>query len=343
MARQNASVDNLRDDQISFRANKLNVAPRATEVINRLPNLNQVQFPQEAFQQPDRESMTANFISNLLPKAGDVVGDVVSRGKEIAGTGLEKLTELAKDPRTYEVLSNVLAVGSAPYSPQLSQTYGNIASGIRESRIAKQEAETAKTKLALEEIKEFEKERKANINNLITDIPKDEDMKRARQALFSANAIKNLIRSDTQLTPQALKTQIPRLMGEVGNLTQQEQAAWTGDPRIVAKVNRFIETNIFTGKLREEDKKLFIELIDTLENAHKQKINQTLEGYVKSNVLANPDYYTEEELISILQPRVLSPEKPTKSQPTNKPQQTVTKQKKQTVTDKEAVSMFGES
>ena len=69
---------------------------------------------------------------------------MVSRGQEIAGTGLEKLTELAKDPRTYEVLSNVLAVGSAPYSPQLSQTYGNIASGIRESRVAKQEAETKK-------------------------------------------------------------------------------------------------------------------------------------------------------------------------------------------------------
>jgi len=154
VARQNASVDNLREDQISFRANKLNVAPKATEVINRLPNLNQVQFPQEAFQQPDRESMTANFISNLLPKAGEVVGDVVSRGKEIAGTGLEKLTELAKDPRTYEVLSNVLAVGSAPYSPQLSQTYGNIASGIRENRIAKQEAETEKAKLASELLKQ---------------------------------------------------------------------------------------------------------------------------------------------------------------------------------------------
>ena len=154
MARQNASVDNLREDQIGFRANKLNFAPKATEVINRLPNLNQVQFPQESFQQPDRESMTANFISNLLPKAGEVVGDVVSRGQELAGTGLEKLTELAKDPRTYEVLSNVLAVGSAPYSPQLSQTYGNIASGIKESRIAKQEAEKEKAELARDLLKQ---------------------------------------------------------------------------------------------------------------------------------------------------------------------------------------------
>ena len=154
MARQNASVDNLREDQINFRNIKNKPVLQTGNLLNQPPNLNQVQFPQESFQQPDRESMTANFISNLLPKAGEVVGDVVSRGQEIAGTGLEKLTELAKDPRTYEVLSNVLAVGSAPYSPQLSQTYGNIASGIKESRIAKQEAETEKAKLDRELLKQ---------------------------------------------------------------------------------------------------------------------------------------------------------------------------------------------
>jgi hypothetical protein len=163
MARQNASVDNLREDQIGFRNIKNKPVLQTGNLLNQPPNLNQVQFPQESFQQPDRESMTANFISNLLPKAGEVVGDVVSRGQEIAGTGLEKLTELAKDPRTYEVLSNVLAVGSAPYSPQLSQTYGNIASGIRESRIAKQEAaQEAEKDIKLKELelKKIEDERK---------------------------------------------------------------------------------------------------------------------------------------------------------------------------------------
>lgn len=142
MARQNASVDNLREDQISFRANKLNVAPKATEVINRLPNLNQVQFPQETFKQPDRESMTANFISNLLPKAGEVVGGVVSRGQELAGTGLEKLTELAKDPRTYETLANIGQIAYAYEDPYTAQALGRVASGLGAERIAKQEAET---------------------------------------------------------------------------------------------------------------------------------------------------------------------------------------------------------
>lgn len=158
MARQNASVDNLREDQIGFRANKLNIAPKATEVINRLPNLNQVQFPQESFQQPDRESMTANFISNLLPKASGVVGDVVSRGQELAGTGLGKLTELAKDPRTYETLANIGQVAYAYEDPYTAQALGNIASGIKESRIAKQEAaQEAEKDIKLKELELKEK------------------------------------------------------------------------------------------------------------------------------------------------------------------------------------------
>lgn len=154
MARQNASVDNLREDQINFRNIKNKPVLQTRNLLNQPPNLNQVQFPQEAFQQPDRESMTANFISNLLPKAGEVVGDVVSRGQEIAGTGLEKLTNLAKDPRTYETLANIGQIAYAYEDPYTAQALGRVATGLGEERIAKQEAEKEKAKLASQLLKQ---------------------------------------------------------------------------------------------------------------------------------------------------------------------------------------------
>jgi len=154
VARQNASVDNLRQDQINFRNIKKKPVLQVGNLANQPPVLNQVQFQQEDFKQPDRESMTANFISNLLPKAGEVVGDVVSRGQELAGTGLEKLTELAKDPRTYETLANIGQIAYAYEDPYTSQALGRVASGLGAERIAKQEAETEKAKLASELLKQ---------------------------------------------------------------------------------------------------------------------------------------------------------------------------------------------
>jgi len=172
VARQNASVDNLRQDQINFRNIKKKPVLQVGNLANQPPVLNQVQFQQEDFKQPDRESMTANFISNLLPKAGEVVGGVVSRGQELAGTGLEKLTELAKDPRTYETLANIGQIAYAYEDPYTAQALGRVASSLGEERIAKQEAakEAEKDiKLKELELKQKEEEREFEEEQNIAD------------------------------------------------------------------------------------------------------------------------------------------------------------------------------
>jgi hypothetical protein len=257
-----------------------------------------------------------------------------------------QLRRLLTDPRTYETIANLGAAYSAYRgNVPLAQTLSGIAGNIQGERLGREQTERQLELSQLETLRKqqeteqknilsFKKDRRKSINDLLTETPKDENIKKARSALFSANAIRELVTSDTALTPQALRTQIPRLMGEVGNLTEQEQAAWTGDPRYSEKVKRFIEQRFTTGKLREEDKKLFIQLLDTLEGAHRNKIQQTLTGVVDSAVLANPDYYTKTELYQILEPRILSPKK-------IEPQETEPKQKNQTVTDKETSTLFG--
>lgn len=267
--------------------------------------------------------------TGTIQQLGRFAGGLTRGGSDVTG----KLAEFATRPETLEVASRIGQLATAYEDPQISNVLGQIAGDIGSKRALKEQRDAAKILKQQENILKKQEDRRKNINELVVNIPKDEQISRSRQALASGMNIRKLIESDTPLTPQALRTQIPRLMGEVGNLTEQEQAAWTGDPRIVEKFKRAYAKNIATGKLTESDKKLFIDLLDTLENAHRDKIQQTLTGVVDSAVLANPDYYTKTELYQILEPRILSPKKIEPQQTQQAPQQA-----QQQVTDYSGIS-----
>lgn len=69
-----------------------------------------------------------------------------------------------------------------------------------------------------------------------------------RQALSSANKLETILADPDKMDMSAIKTQLPRLMGEVGNLNQMEQDAWTGAPDFYNKYNQKLQT-FLTGEI----------------------------------------------------------------------------------------------
>lgn len=64
------------------------------------------------------------------------------------------------------------------------------------------------------------------------------DTKKHREAILASNKIIDALDNPGKMTPALIKTQMPRLAGEVGNLAEFEQKAWTGDPRILNVIER---------------------------------------------------------------------------------------------------------
>lgn len=67
----------------------------------------------------------------------------------------------------------------------------------------------------------------------------DSRVKNLEQGLTSANAIKEALDKNPRQALSIVKTQMPRLAGEVGNLSETEQLAWAGDPSILETIKRW--------------------------------------------------------------------------------------------------------
>lgn len=232
-------------------------------------------------------------------------------------TIMQTIKNLAKDPRTYSTLANIGSIYAATQddpttASALSEVASRIDTGVQQKQAAEATVEAEILKLQKDQQKadeDFRKERRSNLENLQTKTQTDQSVKKGREALYATDVIRDLVSSNSPLAAAALKTQFPRLMGEVGNLTAQEQQVWSGDPKIVSKIDRAYETYIATGKLREEDKEIFINLLNTLEKAHKGKLQNELDKIIKSQSVAYPEFYTEGQLQDILYPRYLTPKK----------------------------------
>ena len=101
--------------------------------------------------------------------------------------------------------------------------------------------------------------------------------------------------------------------------------------------NRLLTGQRLTPAQREDFSMTSQEIIKPFIDEYKTERQRYMDIVINQNL--NPKNVLGEEAKEFKNPILEA----TKSQPTNKPQQTEPKQKKQTVTDKEVVSIFGES
>lgn len=65
--------------------------------------------------------------------------------------------------------------------------------------------------------------------------------------ITSSNLLMEILNSPSRLKAPGVKTQLPRLLGEVGNLNEFEQKAWSGDPSYKEGIKRWIRSKFNTN------------------------------------------------------------------------------------------------
>jgi hypothetical protein len=130
---------------------------------------NQVSFQPEV--QPTQDQITADFLRRLQDEGGaalqmarDVGGDALQRGGQIGGQALGLggqalggLLDIAKKPETWRTAADLMAIASAPYSPQLAETYSGISGRIGDRMEARDLVEREAAEAQAAAIKDQEK------------------------------------------------------------------------------------------------------------------------------------------------------------------------------------------
>tara|TARA_R110002020_G_scaffold168018_2_gene356610 strand:+ start:2217 stop:3230 length:1014 start_codon:yes stop_codon:yes gene_type:complete len=136
---------------------------------------NQVSFQPEV--QPTQDQITVDFLRRLQDEGGaalqmarDVGGDALQRGGQIGGQALGLggqalggLLDIAKKPETWRTAADLMAIASAPYSPQLAETYSGISGRIGDRMEARDLVEREAAEAQAAAIKDQEKANKEEI------------------------------------------------------------------------------------------------------------------------------------------------------------------------------------
>ena len=88
------------------------------------------------------------------------------------------------------------------------------------------------------------------------------------KGIRAGNKIITEVLANSKISPSLIQTQLPRLAGEVGNLSTFEQQAWSGSKAIVDRLSQFI-TEIFNSKegLTDENRKLIFDLVRRIQGS----------------------------------------------------------------------------
>lgn len=76
--------------------------------------------------------------------------------------------------------------------------------------------------------------------------------------------LKSALATNNKLTGSLVRTQMPRLSGEVGNLSETEQAAWAGSKALLDRIDQYL-TGVGDSTITPENKAQLIEMIDIFE------------------------------------------------------------------------------
>jgi hypothetical protein len=110
----------------------------------------------------------------------------------------------------------------------------------------------------------FTDTQKKDVYKFLDRVDKDPIIKLVDKAVVSAGSIRQLIEARSKLAPSVVEVQMPRLMGEVGNLAQQEQLKWAGSQAWYDKGKRFFKKG-WDGRMTEIDVNEILGLLDTFE------------------------------------------------------------------------------
>jgi hypothetical protein len=122
-------------------------------------------------------------------------------------------------------------------------------------------------------------------------------IKNEDESLKAANDILTVLNNEGKLTLGALKTKLPRLFGEVGNLNQSEQEIWSGSPYIADRFTRAWKTNFNPDEsLSERDVAEFRKVLSALAGS-KEKVRNDIRAAEVATTAKNtgaPEEYINE-------------------------------------------------
>jgi hypothetical protein len=111
----------------------------------------------------------------------------------------------------------------------------------------------------------FSDNEKKDAYKFINRTDKDKTLQMINRALSASTTIRDLVGSDSKLAPSVIEVQMPKMMGEVGNLAQQEQTKWRGSQAWLDRAKRAVK-KAATGKMTQEDMNVVFSLLDEFEN-----------------------------------------------------------------------------
>jgi hypothetical protein len=109
----------------------------------------------------------------------------------------------------------------------------------------------------------------------------DKRVKELEKGIVSANIILAAIEKNPRLAMSVIRTQMPRLAGEVGNLSTTEQEAWTGDPSLFETVKRFGNTQFLADHvLTDRDVEEIRAVLEVMVNSRDKAYNHFRDKFV---------------------------------------------------------------
>lgn len=134
------------------------------------------------------------------------------------------------------------------------------------------------------------RERRARFNK--TQIAFNKDIKELNKAARSAKTIVTLVNSNSPLTRGAVGFLVPRMLGEVGNLTQAEREIATQSKDLLNRVNDALKKNL-VSQLTDKDKKALKNLAVKFSGVQQQSIQQIAER--NTNQLLSGELFSEKD------------------------------------------------
>ena len=273
--------------QIAARMEQAQAARKKLEVQKQQMQLQKINsmanaiFKMDKIKDPTTQRL---FQNNFLPKQAQALGleiepdqlkflttpenrvklSAIKAQAERGEIGAEELTAFVSDPTAlvdYEIPPDLRA-----------QAAGVAAEGISK-RLGRESQEKARGLQG----EKFEFAKQKEKRDRLVQVKKgfDSTIKKERERMTAADNALSLLNSGKPISEEVVKTQLARLAGEVGNLTENDISRFGGSKDLISRGKQFF-TTLSTGKLTPENKKQLIEITNEFRNVVSKKIE--LEG-----------------------------------------------------------------
>lgn len=95
----------------------------------------------------------------------------------------------------------------------------------------------------------------------------------AQKQFNAISKIKSTLSSNNKLSSAVIRTQMPRLSGEVGNLNESEQQVWTGSQAVNDQIEQWLSSKA-NSEITDTNKKELLQLINIFEKSITDAANQ---------------------------------------------------------------------